>query len=485
MFKKLFLVFSLVLVLLVTVGLVFAANNTPTAQQDEQNDANALTYYRDVHAIIAQNCMGCHTEGGIGVSFEDPNVLSQNARDIAYAVSTRYMPPWMPGEASPAMVGHRGLTQDEIDTIVAWTEAGAPLGDPATMPEIPVVEIPEIREDVVLEMPVPYTPDDSLQDDYRCFLLDADLPEDRFVTGYTVEPGQDRIVHHVLLYQLPESAREDAERRAAEDDRPGWQCFGGPGVTGSGALRGNTRGEDWVSPGGSIAGSIGAWAPGTLQTFFPEGTGAQLYADGVIVMQVHYNLQAGVDADQTRAVFQLADPDADIIPLNAYNMVAPVEIPCAENAESALCDRDMAIAESDRFAQRRSGGLMFLCNHSLDDFTSQDASAVTSTCDYRLQNDWVALGAAGHMHELGTVFSIERNPDTDEAQVLLDIPEWDFHWQGSYQYIEPVYLNAGDVLRISCTWDNSDGERYIVWGEGTQDEMCLGAVTLIPPPSGS
>ena len=39
---------------------------------------------------------------------------------------------------------------------------------------------------------------------------------------------------------------------------------------------------------------------------------------------------------------------------------------------------------------------------------------------------------AGHMHLLGRSIRVELNPGTPRAKILLDIPRWDFHWQGSY-----------------------------------------------------
>ena len=56
-----------------------------------------------------------------------------------------------------------------------------------------------------------------------------------------------------------------------------------------------------------------------------------------------------------------------------------------------------------------------------------------------------------------------------------------FHWQDRYQFVEPVTINFADVLRMSCVWDNSlsDDPRYVVWGEGTSDEMCFGTVMAL------
>ena len=59
----------------------------------------------------------------------------------------------------------------------------------------------------------------------------------------------------------------------------------------------------------------------------------------------------------------------------------------------------------------------------------------------------------GHMHLLGKSIRVELNPGTEHARVLLDIPRWDFHWQGAYSLKEPVEAKPGDVLRVTCRYD--------------------------------
>jgi hypothetical protein len=86
-------------------------------------------------------------------------------------------------------------------------------------------------------------------------------------------------------------------------------------------------------------------------------------------------------------------------------------------------------------------------------------------------------------------FRISLNPGTPAEKILLDIPRWDFHWQGEYWFAEPIALRQGDRVRISCVYDNAeaipgpDGRplepRYLTWGEGTTDEMCLGGISWV------
>jgi hypothetical protein len=46
-----------------------------------------------------------------------------------------------------------------------------------------------------------------------------------------------------------------------------------------------------------------------------------------------------------------------------------------------------------------------------------------------------------------------------------------------------VQAEAGDVLRVTCRHDTAlrrGPPRYVLWGEGTTDEMCLGIVQVTP-----
>jgi hypothetical protein len=99
---------------------------------------------------------------------------------------------------------------------------------------------------------------------------------------------------------------------------------------------------------------------------------------------------------------------------------------------------------------------------------------------------------AGHMHTLGTHLTIERK-NAQGTTVLLDIPAWDFHWQGSYLLANPIEIAATDALTIRCVYENTLEQRQashwtptpivdIRWGEGTHDEMCIGYVTVVNRP---
>jgi hypothetical protein len=111
----------------------------------------------------------------------------------------------------------------------------------------------------------------------------------------------------------------------------------------------------------------------------------------------------------------------------------------------------------------------------------------TTTCTRNINKPMTILGAAGHMHLLGRQLRIEANPGTPEARTLLDIPIWDFDNQGT-KPIDPVHLDRFDKVRITCKhvqWLRDvlpafEGipDKYVVWAEGTTDEMCLGMLQV-------
>jgi hypothetical protein len=166
---------------------------------------------------------------------------------------------------------------------------------------------------------------------------------------------------------------------------------------------------------------------------------------------------------------------------------APVEIPCAAGEAGPLCDRGAAIAEG----LKKYGpagyvplGLLYLCGKNVQ----APPTGLTTTCDRPVSTASTIHGVAGHMHLLGESIKIELNPGTPSAKVLLDIPRWDFHWQTVYTLKEPVQAAAGDVVRVTCTYDTDRRKaiepaaartpKYMVWGEGTTDEMCLGILEV-------
>jgi hypothetical protein len=441
------------------------------------------TYYGQVAAILEQHCTGCHTAGGIApFSLEDPEIAVRMAPAIKYVVERGIMPPWPPGPDSPPMIGERKLSPQEKEILITWAEAGAPLGDPQDRPpRTAQPRLPDPPPHRLLTLTPPYQPNLARSDDYRCFLLDPQIERDTFVTGYRVFPGQKKLVHHVILFVIgPQNLRE-AEAKDQSEPGAGWTCYGGPGV---GSMSANVLGD-----------SLGFWVPGTTGTDFPAGIGKLLKAGSRIIMQVHYNTRQATpeDADATQVALYLSSEK--LTPLEGMTLFAPVEVRCPgpyPDDPNDPCHRDYALARTELAFV--ANGIHALCRTQVEDFLKRDVgdgSAQEMHCDRPLRQDVLALGITGHMHLRGKSLRIEVNPGTPRARTLLSIPRWDFNWQGQYWFQEPIALKAGETIRLSCVYDNSQTiigpdrqplpPRYMTWGEGTTDEMCLGGIAFVRP----
>lgn len=319
-------------------------------------------------------------------------------------------------------------------------------------------------------------------DDYHCFLIDPHLRRDAFVTGTDVLPGQPSIVHHAILFRVLPGEVAAAQAQDAASPGQGWTCFGGTGLPTAADGRGGVSELD-------AAPWLAAWAPGGGESVFRGRTGVRLPAGGRIVLQVHYNLRAiggRTLTDDTRVRLRLAPGTAALEPLSTMLLVAPVELPCTPDESGPLCNRGASMLElGSRFgpdAGRTVAGLQLLCGGSL---TTPRAGPVQH-CDRRAPTSMVVRAVAGHMHLLGRSISVTLNPGTARATTLLDRPVWDFDRQAATPLAHPVRVARGDTLRVTCRHDAGlrallpelagTPPRYVTWGEGTTDEMCLGIV---------
>ena len=324
-----------------------------------------------------------------------------------------------------------------------------------------------------IAMPGSYTPSAPYgtgTDDYRCFLLDPELDRDAWLTGTQVLPGNPDVVHHVILFQVPPGQVAAAEARDAAEEDEGWTCFGGTGLD----QFQDVDNASW----------IGAWAPGGKESVVKPGFGVRLAKGSRVVMQVHYNLLAGQQPDTSAAQLRLAPGKRPFQALSTMLLPAPVELPCRpQHSDGELCDRAAALADvKERFGSEGNTAdlLYFLCG-------GKPRAGEEQSCVRTLGEPLTIHGVAGHMHLLGRSIKIEVNPGTPQARTILDIPVWDFDDQGS-RPIEPVRLEAFEQVKVTCThvqWlrdklpaFEGQPDRYVVWGEGTTDEMCLGLLQV-------
>jgi hypothetical protein len=382
------------------------------------------TLHGDVAPILDAKCGACHVDGGIApFSTSDVAAVTKWAAAIGKAVADRTMPPWPPAKGCTEYAGDRSLTDAQIATITAWVAAGAPEGDPAHPgPKLdPGPSRALSRVDLTLGMAAEYTPQED-PDDYRCFVVDWPKDAVSYVSGFRANPGNPAVVHHIIAFLIPPKDVPAVEALDAAEDGAGYTCFGGSGTNAT-----------W----------IGAWAPGSLGTDYTEGTGIEIEPGSKIVLQVHYNtLTAGRQPDRSSIDVKLEDHVAK----KAW--VQPWANP------QWL---------SDKPTMRIPAATKDVVHSFTIDPTPyiSDGKAIT-------------IHSAGlHMHTLGKSASLRVVRKGGGEECLLDIPSWNFHWQGTYELATPKLLSPGDKLSLECHWDNPT-PKDVTWGEGTEDEMCLG-----------
>src|SRR5271169_1277330 len=100
------------------------------AWQKTGTSAAPPTFYKDVLPILQDHCQSCHRAGEVAPM---PLVTYEQTRPwagaMAHAVEMKMMPPWFADARYGHFANDVSLTPQQIATIVAWSDAGAPAGD--------------------------------------------------------------------------------------------------------------------------------------------------------------------------------------------------------------------------------------------------------------------------------------------------------------------------------------------------------------------
>jgi mono/diheme cytochrome c family protein len=380
-----------------------------------------VTFSQHVVRLFQAHCQACHRPGDIApfplVTYAD---AYPNRRKILRATQKRTMPPWKPVPGFGDFLHPRRLSEADLALLERWVAAGAPEGDPGDLPPPRVFPSTWTHgpPDLVLDTGVDFPVTAGERDLYRCFTIPTDQAEDRWISAVEFIPGNRRVVHHLLTYV--DTTGESVARDDA-DPGPGYTCFGGPGFVPRGGL--------------------GGWAPGAGPTVMPDGVGMQLPAGARVVVQVHYHHRGREAAtDRTRLGLHFARGPID-------KRVRSIPI----------LDRTFMIPAGE-------------ARHQV-------------TASYTVPPRWNmhAIAITPHMHLLGRAMKVTATLPDGTTRPLIHIDDWDFHWQGSYTFREPVPLPGGTRIDVVAVYDNSTGNkrnpntppRAVGWGEGTADEMCI------------
>jgi hypothetical protein len=350
---------------------------------------------------------------------------------ILDAVQSRRMPPWMPDPAYREFVHQRVMSDADIQTLADWVAAGAPEGNPNLTPALPA--FPTGAQlgtgDETLQIPT-YTIPGNGGDIYQHFVFPMNYATDKFLRAAEVIPANREAVHHVLLYI-------DTSGKAVQMDAATPEI----GYLGDGA-----------GPGFMPAGQPGMWVPGSDSKFLPDGMAYRLPRNSALVVQIHYGPGTNGLKDSTQVRFHFSpEPSPRIVQT----------VPVINWFQSLL-----------------NGPLRIPANQ-----------AKTFHARFNLPFDASLLAIAPHMHYIGKwVKCYALPPGGGDTIPLIDIPNWDFHWQSFYYYPKLQKIPAGSVVEAFVHYDNtannpnnpSNPPKLVTAGESTTQEMLLIYFTFTP-----
>ncbi|WP_420636434.1 c-type cytochrome [Candidatus Palauibacter sp.] len=194
------------------LGLAFGglAAQGPTANGANGAEAD-VTFSKDVAPILQANCQICHRPGSVGpmplLDYRDTRRWASRMKEL---VSQRLMPPYHldTGVGIQDIKGDWRLSDEEIETVVAWADAGAPEGDPADMPT--PIEWPNEQkwqlEDVLgppdhVIKSKPFDVPAEGGDTWWRPRVPTGLEEDRWITAFETRPSFPagrQVVHHAI-----------------------------------------------------------------------------------------------------------------------------------------------------------------------------------------------------------------------------------------------------------------------------------------------
>ena len=388
--------------------------------------AHPVSFNRDLAPVIFEHCAPCHRPGQSG-PFTLLNYADclKHAADLAEVTSRKAMPPWLPAAGFGNFAGERRLTDAQIDLFRAWVRQGTPEGDPQDRP-VP----PEFASDWQLGKP---DLEVVMPEPFVVSAAGSDVYR-HFVLPMTLDRPryvqavefrpESRAVHHAFI-RMDRSG--EARRLDTRDPEPGFPGMDTPvGI---------------ISPGGYFL----SWQPGKRAARLAAGLGWRVDPGMDLVVQVHLQPRGKPEPVAVRVGLWFTDEPPTQTPVKIGLTSYAIDIP-------------------------------------------PGARNYTVTDELTLPAEVAVLAVLPHTHYLGrSLEGVARLPDGTEKW-LLYIPQWDFNWQGDYQYKEPVALPRGTVIRMKYTFDNSAENprnpnhppQHVGFGMSTTNEMAELWLQMLP-----
>jgi len=381
--------------------------------------AQDITYSRDIAPILQEKCVTCHNPEGIGpMPLQSYQQVSPFAALIKDRTSKRIMPPWHIDTTTgiQEFKNDASLSDEQIATISAWVESGAPEGNPEHLPapiEISSGSAWQLTEQLgPPDLIIKSTPFDVIANGQDQWWT-PDVPfegmeKDRWLRAAEFKPSYPlgkKVVHHGHAVLVPE------------------------GETRQVALARYGVGKSWE--------------------IYPDGTGMKVPANGHIAWNLHY-FPVGAEGED----------DVVEVGLWFYDEGFTPELETAGEAMFRV-DGLNGMARGQDIVIPPHGYQVLQGTHVLD------APAVIHS--YR-----------PHLHMRGKVMTMEAILPDGRKEVLSQVNKYNHNWQISYLYADDAkpLLPKGTVLQFTSVFDNTinnplnpDPEQWVVFGRRGVDEM--------------
>lgn len=377
-----------------------------------------VTFYKDIQPIVLQHCSPCHRPGQAGpFSLRTYEEVSAKGDFIAHVTSTGYMPPWKADTGFQRYKNERILSDTAKELIRVWVKNGMPKGK-RVKNQGPADQVSNETPDLTVSMDQYKIPTGNL-DDYRFFNIPTGTTETKYLTKIEFIPGNRKLVHHSRLMTDTSHMVRGINGMSGDDPRISeFEKF---------------PPQDFFLYG---------WVPGNFAISFPKGTGKKLLRDSDIIMNIHYSPNARPD-------------QVDQSTVNLYFSKEPVEreVYSLAMAEESIVNKPFVIKANEKAKFMAQFGPIPI--------------------------DISAIAINPHMHYLGkTIRAFAATPDGD-AIFLVQINDWDFKWQDTYQFSKMLKIPKGSMIFLEATYDNTANNpvnpnnppKDVTYGWGTASEM--------------
>jgi hypothetical protein len=387
-----------------------------------------LTYTKDVAPLLFKHCAACHRPGEVApFSLLEYREVRKRAALIGKVTARRFMPPWKPVAGHGDFRDARRLSADEIGVLKQWADEGAVEGDPKQMPKAPTFSAGWQLGKPDLVVPLP--------------------------KPYTVPAeGPDVYRNFVIPLQVPEGKYIRAIEFRPGNRRVVHHAVFALDPTGKLKQRDGADGAPGFTqinvPGQILPGSLALWVPGKDSRPLPDGVSLAWPKGTDLVVQLHFHPSGKPEVERSTIGF--------------YFTTTP---------------------------PRRRLDMFVLMNKKIDIPPGKKDYRVRAT--RTLKADVDVYGIFPHMHLIGKEVRVTAVLPGGEKKSLLWIDNWDFNWQGYYEYARPLVLPKGTEVVMECMHDNSASNpsnpnqppKQVTYGEQTTNEMAIVLMHVMARPA--